>query len=435
MTFAKFERFKRFERLARFVRIARRERLPSTAVVVALAFGACGGGTPFASASGSAGGAVPAGTRADRALVRVFDPLSLTAVLTAHGSSLIRPISGTTFFLVSVPAAESAAAFVSQLEADARVAAAELDLGLKAPEGTGSTIPAGGTLLAEQIPNQPELLRVGAAAARARVTGPGVRVAVIDTGILSSLNGVSGHVDGDGYDFLDGDSDPTDGQNGLDDDGDGLIDELYAHGTFVASLIVAVAPQARIVPFRVLDADGVGTSSGVASAITFAASHGVAVINLSVAIPPEVQVVREAIDSARLSGVQVVEAAGNTGAEDASSPAPADGVLVVTSVDPDDVRADFASYGSAVSMSAPGVDLQGAYPMPPGTARWSGTSFSAALVSGGYALLKQQRPLWTPDQIATRLRASAVPIDGNNPGAAGRLGSGRLDLDAATAAP
>jgi len=366
-------------------------------------------------------------------LVSVADPLTLSGLLVDQGSTLIGPVAGTTFFLVTVPPAESAASFVSSLEADARVVAAELDVGLDSPEGTGSTIPAGGQLIAQQIPNQPELTRIGAPAARARASGLGVRVAVIDTGILEHLDGVSGSVDGDGYDFVDDDADPTETQNGLDDDADGLADELHGHGTFVASLVVAVAPSARIVPFRVLDADGIGTSSAVASAITFAANRGVAVINLSVWVPAEVQVVREAIDSARLLGVQVVAAAGNTGARDAESPTPAAGVLLVTSVAQDDTLPGFATYGSLVSLSAPGVDLHGAYPQPPGTARWSGTSFSAALVSGGYALLRHLQPLWTADQIAARLRGTTVPTDGINPGYAGLMGSGRLDLDAATA--
>jgi subtilisin family serine protease len=210
-----------------------------------------------------------------------------------------------------------------------------------------------------------------------------------------------------------------------------LIDEGHGHGTFVASLVLAVAPGARILPVRVLDSDSVGTSSGLAAAIDYAVTHGASVINLSIGMPSEVRVVRQAIQSARQQGVLVVSSAGNTGLGDVQFPAAVSDALSVTSVNDAGVRAPFASYGSAVDLSAPGMDVLGAFPSASGTARWSGTSFSAAIVSGAAALVFARFPGMDGDQVRQRLEDTAVSVDAMNPAFAGRLGRGRVDLAAA----
>lgn len=403
--------------------------------LVLVASNGCGGGGVGATAgSGGARGAEAAqAARSDRVLVKLTGPGAVTSVLSLLGSSLLWTIEETGWITVRVPSGYDAASFVAELEKSAYVVAAALDLELDVPEGEGSTIPAGGTLLASQIPAQDELERIGAPVARTRATGDGVTVAIVDSGILASLDGVSGHVLTSGYDFLAGDADPTDATNGIDDDGDGHVDEQYAHGTFVASLVLAVAPDVQILPIRVLDADGRGTASGIASGIVYAVQHGADVINLSVRVPPGAFVVGDAIAYARSQGVQVVAAAGNSGSPDVAPPSQVQDAIVVTAVDADDVKPGFASHGSLVDLSAPGVDLSGSYPASPGTAVWSGTSFSTALVTGACALLQELHPSWDLDDVADHLAETAVPIDDLNEGLGGELGAGRLDLDAATA--
>jgi subtilisin family serine protease len=239
-------------------------------------------------------------------------------------------------------------------------------------------------------------------------------------------------VDADGWDLVDGDPDPTEERNGLDDDGDGQRDEGFGHGTFVASLVLAVAPDARILPIRVLDTDCVGHASLLASAITMAADRGAHVINLSAGMATRAKVVEDAIGSARSRGVWVVVASGNTGVEDVHFPAALSNAESVTSVDGQDRRSPFASFGSEVDLAAPGQDLLGAFPEGSGTAWWSGTSFSAALVSGAYALVRERHPEWGGEEVLKHLEDTATAIDALNPSVAGRLGEGRLDLDAAT---
>jgi subtilisin family serine protease len=288
-------------------------------------------------------------------------------------------------------------------------------------------------MLASEVAVQGELLRIGADAARTRATGSGVRVAVVDTGLLPEHASLDGHVDGDdGYDFVEDDDDPTDETNDVDDDDDGYVDEDYAHGTFVASLVLAVAPHVVIVGYRVLNADGIGSTIDVARGIMRAVQEGADIVNLSVHVPSTATAILSAIEYAASHGVQVVVSAGNTGNGAAFTALSGDGTMTVTAVDEDDVLADFATYGAGVTLSAPGVDLSGAYPEDPGTAVWSGTSFAAALVSGGCALLHQIHPTWTIAQVKTRILDTLVSVESGNPMHEDDMGAGRLDLDAAT---
>lgn len=399
-------------------------------VIVTLALGA-------AVACGSSGSLVPdpldlpPGTNSGWVLVAPKSGESIEPIVAQSGGTLLGAIPGTGYYRVAVPADTGMMAFRHQMGRDARVRSADPDVGMSAPEGDGSTLPAGGLLVGSAIAWQTELLRIGADVARERATGLGVRVAVLDTGMLPH-EVTDASVDADGWDFIGGDPDPLDEPDGLDSDADGLVDESHAHGLFVASLIVAVAPDARIVPFRVLDADGIGHVSAIATAIWQATDLGAHVINLSVSMENSPQVLREAVASARVRGVCVVASAGNTGVGDVNYPAALPETFSVTAVDAEDARAEFASFGAEVDLSAPGVDLLGAYPSPSGTARWSGTSFSAALVSGAVALLHDRDPGADPALLLQRLIDTAAPLAEPDPTIAVWLGGGRLDLESAT---
>ena len=259
-------------------------------------------------------------------------------------------------------------------------------------------------------------------------------VAVIDTGIIASSPVLAGRIAPGGRDFVDGDLDPSDVGNGLDDDGDGLIDEGVGHGTFVASLILSVAPNARILPIRALNSDAVGTASTVARAIAYAVAQHADVINVSAGLQNQLLMIDQAIANAKASGVYVVAAAGNRNLAQIDFPAGSSDVEAVTALDAGAQKAPFASFSSAVDLSAPGVDLIGWHPGGfTGTARWSGTSFSTALVTGCFALLKGHDPLTPNRDLWKRLEDTAASVDAVNPAYAGRLGRGRIDLAAATA--
>src|SRR5262249_36130616 len=147
---------------------------------------------PLAVRDVSADSSSPKGTRTDRVLVRGKLSNSLSSVALLHSSKVLHGVKGTRWSTLTVPAGKSASSFVTELLSDLGVADAQLALGTKPPEGDGSTLPAGGLLLASQIPTQSELERVGGPAATNRETGEGVVVAVVDTGILD-IAGVHNH--------------------------------------------------------------------------------------------------------------------------------------------------------------------------------------------------------------------------------------------------
>ena len=104
-------------------------------------------------------------------------------------------VHGTPFYVVEIPAGSDVDAFLADLEADSRIVVGELDRKLSAPEGGGATLPVGGEFFDEaEIAFQPALGQIGADIARTRATGQGVRIAVIDTGVVEWHQSLQGRI-------------------------------------------------------------------------------------------------------------------------------------------------------------------------------------------------------------------------------------------------
>lgn len=154
-----------------------------------------------------------------------------------------------------------------------------------------------------------------------------------------------------GFDFVNGDSHPND-------------DEF--HGTHIASTIAEATDNAigvagiafgcAIMPVKVLDANGDGTSFDVADGIDFAVANGAKVINLSLGGPADSTTVRQAVDRAVAAGVTVVAAAGNAGIGSVEYPAALPNVIAVGAVDVRKAQAPYSNFGSALDVVAPGGD-------------------------------------------------------------------------------
>lgn len=262
------------------------------------------------------------------------------------------------------------------------------------------------------------------------VTGRGIRVAIIDTGIdytHSDLGGGFGpgyKVVG-GYDFVNDDFDP------VDDDG---------HGTHVAGIVAAngrlkgVAPDAQLLAYKVLNAQGGGYISDIIAAIERATNpdgnpttdDAVDVINLSLGGPgdpddPDSQAVDAAVDL----GVVVVVAAGNDGPgyQSVGAPGVARKALTVGASDKSDHLASFSSRGPVgqswaikPDVVAPGVMITSTVPAkgelgdPSRYRSLRGTSMATPHVAGSAALLKQLHPSWTPLEIKTALMNTAKDL-------------------------
>lgn len=211
----------------------------------------------------------------------------------------------------------------------------------------------------------------------------------------------------------------------LEEDAASLLDPsqlpaAFGHGTLVAGLVRLVAPTATIMPLRAFRPDGTSTTFEILRAIYYAADNGADVINMSFSFPEVNTELQRALDYATARGVVAVASAGNTGNRVVVYPAAFPNVIGVASTTNLDERSDFSNYGTElVTLAAPGEALITTYPGGNYAGVW-GTSFSAALVSGAVALLRQVDP--SLDQAAAETALSrAEPIDPE-------LGAGRLDL-------
>ena len=240
--------------------------------------------------------------------------------------------------------------------------------------------------------------------------GQNVTVAVLDTGIDTGHPVLEDRTV-DGYDYIGDDEDPAEERQDKDSDGNGIPDQSYGHGTFVAGLIALVAPEASIMPMRVLDSDGFGNVVVIAEAMRDAARDGADVINLSFGTESSRSspVLERAIDDVRDDGVMVVVSAGNRGSALPQYPGNAEGVLSVTCLEPDaKTLSDYANWGSWVDVAARGAQLVG--PVPGGYATWSGTSMAAPLVSGQVALIRAAAPGLSLTSQRKAITSTARPV-------------------------
>lgn len=279
-------------------------------------------------------------------------------------------------------------------------------------------------------------------------TGAGVTVAVLDTGVDLAHPMLSGSIAPGGYNFIDDNADVDDVGSGMDEDGDGLVDEQVGHGTFVAGLIVFVAPDAKILPVRVVDGEGRGDLWTLARGMFHAIDRGVEVINVSISSTYGSEAVEDAVAEAASLGIPVVAAAGNCGNEKPREfPAMESDAFGVAALDHNDVKADFSNYNDRLFISAPGDSNLDGSPDPAqsivslqkngGYAYWEGTSMASPMVAGTVALVRAQHPEWPANASTTLnlrsiLTGTAVNIDAQNPGFNdGELGAGRINAGGA----
>ncbi|MGH2688574.1 MAG: S8 family serine peptidase, partial [Actinomycetota bacterium] len=269
------------------------------------------------------------------------------------------------------------------------------------------------------LPQQWALAKIHAQEAWATSTGSGVVVAVVDSGVNFDHEDLRGQSAGS-FSCI-GTCTPGGG-------------DVNGHGTAVASVVAAagnngvgisgVAPSAKVLSVRVLDADGTGTISDVAGGIVFAAEQGAKVINISIGTSIDLPIVfgllapelQTAIGAAWAKGAVVVAAAGNGGLASSFTSIP--NLLVVGATGPSDEIAAYSSSLTGVELHAPGGNHAGdrcsataciTVAEAPNIYRATeGTSFAAPHVSGVAALLGALG-LSNADIVA-RLKSTADPI-------------------------
>jgi len=244
-----------------------------------------------------------------------------------------------------------------------------------------------------------------------------VVVAVLDTGVDRGHPDLNGALV-DGWDAVNEDADASDD---------------HGHGTLVAGVIAArsnngiggagACSQCSVMPVKVIGPKGSGTAADIAEGIVWAADHGAGVINLSFVMSGPDSGVAAALEHARSKGVLIVAAAGNRGTADVTFPAGEPGVVGVTGTNELDSRYEWASYGSWVTLAAPGcspsTQAGGGY------ADFCGTSSAAAFASGIAALARSAAREAPVEQVVAAMSASAVRVGDF-------VAAGRVDAAATT---
>jgi thermitase len=246
--------------------------------------------------------------------------------------------------------------------------------GQRAWGGGGSTNP---TTFSENVPLW-QKVRLVEAQNVARNLGRGVKIAVIDSGIDLSHPAFAGRLApaSEWKDFVDNDNVPQETGSG----------NGFGHGTGVAGVILQVAPNATILPIRVLEADGTGDLDDVVTAIDWAMQKGAKVINLSLGSTADLKTMNDMLKLIASYDMIAVASAGNNGLKSIEYPARHGAeVIGVGSVDKNDVKSTFSAYGKTLDVMAPGEFVYTAYPNNQ-ISYWSGTSFAAPMVTGSIAL-------------------------------------------------
>ena len=246
-----------------------------------------------------------------------------------------------------------------------------------------------------------------------------VTVAVIDSGIDYTHPDLAAHFAG-GDDFVFSDGDPMDD---------------HGHGTHVAGIIAAsmnnltgnpaeaegvvgVAPNARILAYKVCRSDGTCDDFAIQQAIARAITDGAQVINMSLGESVYSQSLDDAVQDAWNAGLVIVAGAGNNGTTDPFYPAAFENVISVAAFDENHLRPSFSNYGNWVDISAPGNVIMSTYPMAAcassttpgdtGCYTWeTGTSMATPHVSGAAALVWSRSDVTSNRQVVDILLHSA----------------------------
>ena len=276
-------------------------------------------------------------------------------------------------------------------------------------------------VLTEGDPAQYALAKLRLPQAHTLASGANVTIAVIDSGIDDRhpelVNSVA-----DNFDAL------------------GSKEGPHVHGTGIAGAIVSharlmgSAPQARILGIRAFGTAPNGAASTsfiILKALNYAVLHGAQIINMSFAGPKD-PLIERGIGATAARGIVMVAASGNAGAKSPPLyPAANANVIAVSATDARDRLFAASNRGGHIAVAAPGVDIF--LPAPDGKYQMtSGTSFSAAYVSGLAALMLERNPALKPGEVRAILMKTARDL--GSPGRDDQFGAGEADAFAAVSA-
>jgi subtilisin len=261
------------------------------------------------------------------------------------------------------------------------------------------------------------------------VTGDGITVAIIDTGIDPSHEDLDANVIG-GYATDEAECSGDCEEPWADDQGHGT----HVSGTVGAvdndTGVVGVAPDVDLLGVKVLGGDGSGSFAGVAEGIEWAVNNGADVLNMSLGGDSQTDVVKDALQYAEQNGVVSVAAAGNSGpcSDCVGYPGAEPEAIAVSASDESDNLAFFSSTGPEVDIAAPGANVNSTYPDDSYNSL-NGTSMASPHVAGAAASVLSAGTAPEFVRLALKSNAEDIGLSGNEQGA------GRLDVAAAADGP
>jgi subtilisin family serine protease len=320
---------------------------------------------------------------------------AINAAAVRAGGKVVDRIPALGVHVIAVPPSRAQRA-LSSLRSEPSVASVERDVVIRALD----TIPNDALW-----PSQWGLRLIGAPRAWDATRGSdGIVVAVLDTGLDLSHPDLSGAVLR-GTDVVNSDADASD------DEG---------HGTSVAGVIAArtnnregqagVCWACSLLPVKVMDSSGSGTSSTLAQGIVWATDHGARVINMSLGGPGTTSAVASAVAYAARRNVVLVAAAGNSGVSTPFYPAAYSDVISVAATNEADARYEWSNYGDWVKVAAPGCNV--APDRGGGYVAFCGTSSAAPIVAGIAGLALSLNPGAPASTIDEAIESNAVPVPG-----------------------
>lgn len=260
-----------------------------------------------------------------------------------------------------------------------------------------------------------------------------VIIAVIDTGVDLKHPDLINKLYSDGYDFVNDDDE---------------ADDDHGHGTHVAGIaaaetdnnegIAGVAWNCKILPVKVMDAQGEGYYSWMISGIDYAVQQGADVINLSLGGDVDSANLKNILKAAYENDIIVVASAGNDNNPVLYPAAYDEYCLAVAASDYDDLRPEWSNFGPEVDVAAPGVRILSCVP----TWFWgpdslpyafsTGTSMAAPHAAGLAALIKGIKTWLSPSDIMNIIRYTSDDINqGEHPGKDDYIGYGRVNMEKA----
>ena len=370
---------------------------------------------------GGSSGVPPAGERRfvpDEVVIEIPNSVSaatITAMARRHRLERLgsQPVAllNTTFYRWHIPNQRSVATVIRALEADGRVASAQPNYLYRlqqaqpaeanaAPAGAaGATAGSASASPREGDPAQYAVPKMRLPEAHGIAKGDNVLVAVIDSGVDQSQPELAGAIAGS-FDTLKPPFTP------------------HAHGTAIAALIaghsrlMGSAPSARILAVHAFDPAGStaeATTFNILKGLDWSVAQHARIINMSFAGPAD-PAIHRALEAAHKKDVVLIAAAGNAGAKSPPLyPAADPNVIAVTATDSSDQLFDGSNRGRHIAVAAPGVDILIAVPNG-GYEVSTGTSYSAAEVSGIAALMLQRKGDLTPDAVRDTLLATAKDL-------------------------